>query len=259
MHFILNLLSTSGVIDALNLFFPSTIFRRLGSTGHSALSIVYWNECQLKKKINGLVQNRKWNEVLSSRLTMNEWVTPDLDTGTQSGARSHIPAVGIPWWRHQMETFSALLAICAGKSPVNSPHKGQCRGALMFSLICVWINGWVNNREAGDLRRHRAHYDVTVMPTRYCWTTGTPVFCEYFGVYDSPTQMFHRILVTLRWVNIKVAGKCRLLITPTSEVLSYMVLRMGIGYKWNVFLSIKKVSSIDISICLHKSTSYINN
>ena len=46
---------------------------------------------------------------------------------------------------------------------MNSPHKGQWRGALVFSLICVWINGWVNNREAGDLRRYRAHYDVTVM------------------------------------------------------------------------------------------------
>ena len=46
-------------------------------------------------------------------------------------------------------------------SPVNSPHKGQWRGALIFSLIC--INGWVNNYEAGDLRRHRVHYDVTVM------------------------------------------------------------------------------------------------
>ena len=44
------------------------------------------------------------------------------------------------------------------------PHKkGQWRGALMFSLICVWINDWVNNREAGDLRRYRGHYDVTVM------------------------------------------------------------------------------------------------
>ena len=42
-------------------------------------------------------------------------------------------------------------------------QKGQWHGALMFSLICVWINGWVNNGEAGDLRRHRAHYDVTVM------------------------------------------------------------------------------------------------
>ena len=64
-----------------------------------------------------------------------------------------------------METFSALLAICAGNSPVpvNSTHKGQWRGPLMFSLICVWINGWVNNGETGDLRRYRAHYDVTVM------------------------------------------------------------------------------------------------
>ena len=49
------------------------------------------------------------------------------------------------------------------QSLVNPPHIGQLRGALMFSLICARINGWVNNREAGDLRRHRAHYDVTVM------------------------------------------------------------------------------------------------
>ena len=49
------------------------------------------------------------------------------------------------------------------RSPVNSPHKGQWRGALMLCLICAWINGWVNNRETGDLRRHRAHYDVIVM------------------------------------------------------------------------------------------------
>ena len=70
-----------------------------------------------------------------------------------------------PWWRHQMEAFSALLAICAGYSPVpvNSPHRGQRRGALMFSLICVWINDWANNNEAGDLIRYRAHYDVIVM------------------------------------------------------------------------------------------------
>ena len=69
------------------------------------------------------------------------------------------------WWRHQMETFSALLALFAGNSPVTGefPHKSQWRGALGFSLICTWINGWVTNREAGDLRRHRAHYDITVM------------------------------------------------------------------------------------------------
>ena len=46
---------------------------------------------------------------------------------------------------------------------VNSPHKGQWRGTLMFSLIYVSITGWVNNRKAGDVRRYRAHYDVSVM------------------------------------------------------------------------------------------------
>ena len=49
------------------------------------------------------------------------------------------------------------------RSPVNSPHKGQWRGALMFSLICARINAWVNNSEAGGLRRNHSHYDVTVM------------------------------------------------------------------------------------------------
>ena len=49
------------------------------------------------------------------------------------------------------------------RSPVNSPHEGQWRGALMFSFIYAWINGWVNNREACYLRRHCAHYDTTVM------------------------------------------------------------------------------------------------
>ena len=71
----------------------------------------------------------------------------------------------VTWWRHQMETFSALLALCAGihRSPVYSPYKGQWHGTLKFSLICAWTNGWVKNRGAGDSRRHCAHYDVIVM------------------------------------------------------------------------------------------------
>ena len=43
------------------------------------------------------------------------------------------------------------------------PHKGQWRGALVISLICACTNDYVNNRDACDLRRHRAHSDVTVM------------------------------------------------------------------------------------------------
>ena len=99
------------------------------------------------KWISGNYSNSTWRrhhmKTLSTLLVLCEWT----------------------WWRHQMETFSALLALCAGNSPVpvNSPHKGQWRGALIFSLICARINDWVNNREAGDLRCYRGHYDVIVM------------------------------------------------------------------------------------------------
>ena len=64
-------------------------------------------------------------------------------------------------WKHFPRYWPFVRGI--HRSPVNSPHKGQWRGALMFTLICARINGWVNNREAGDLRRHRAHFDVIVM------------------------------------------------------------------------------------------------
>ena len=101
------------------------------------------------------------------------------------------------WWRHQMETFSALLAICAGNSPVpvNSPHKGQWRGALMFTLICARINGWVNNREAGDLRRYRAHYDVIVM----CSNVSKRFRSVAITVMIQPFIIFFFILWGARW------------------------------------------------------------
>ena len=64
-------------------------------------------------------------------------------------------------WKHFPHYWPFVRGI--HRSPVNSPHKGQWRGALMLSLICVWRNSWVNNLEAGDLRRYRTHYDVIVM------------------------------------------------------------------------------------------------
>ena len=69
-------------------------------------------------------------------------------------------------WKHFPGYWPFLRGI--HWSPVNSPHKGQWRGALIFSLICAWINGWVNNHVAGNLRRHRAHYDVIVMLLPLC-------------------------------------------------------------------------------------------
>ena len=52
-------------------------------------------------------------------------------------------------------------------------QKGQWRGTLIFCLICAWTNSWANNRDAGDFKRHGAHYDVTVMRAQKCW--------EWFG------------------------------------------------------------------------------
>ena len=64
-------------------------------------------------------------------------------------------------WKHFPRYWPFVRGI--HRSPVNFPHKGQWRGALMFSLMCARINSWVNNREAGDLRHYRRHYDVIVM------------------------------------------------------------------------------------------------
>ena len=64
-------------------------------------------------------------------------------------------------WKHFPRYWPFVRGI--HRPPVNSTHKGQWRGALMFSLICAWINTWVNNREAGDLRRYQVNYDVALM------------------------------------------------------------------------------------------------
>ena len=56
-----------------------------------------------------------------------------------------------------------LLSLLNLSDVRGSPHKGQWRGAMIFSLICAWTNGWVNNRDSSDLRHQYAHNDVTVM------------------------------------------------------------------------------------------------
>ena len=74
------------------------------------------------------------------------------------------------WWRHQMEAFSALLAFWSQNSPVTGEFPSQrpvTRSFDVFLWYAAWINNWVNNREVGDLRQPRAHYDVTVMQSSY--------------------------------------------------------------------------------------------
>ena len=105
---------------------------------------------------NMKIQHRKPNVYIRSSYLHNR----NFYTGNMASLYC-----SIPWWRHQMETFSALLAISAGNSPVPGEFPTQRPVTRSFDVYFDLRpnNGWVNNREAGDLRRHRAHYDVIVM------------------------------------------------------------------------------------------------
>ena len=86
-------------------------------------------------------------------------------------------------WKHLLRYWPFVRGI--HRSSVNSPHKGQWWGALMLSLICAWINAWISNREAGDLRRHRAHYDVIVV-----W----PCLCDPFARASAADEWIKTVL-----------------------------------------------------------------
>ena len=90
-----------------------------------------------------------------------------------------------------------------GNSPGNFPRKSQWHGVLVFSLICTWRNGWISNRKAGDLRRHRSHYDVTVM-CRFIvysikYTYGFVMFCCGYIMMLSRLVTFSPIMSRCPW------------------------------------------------------------
>ena len=117
-------------------------------------------------------------------------------------------------WKH----FSRYWPFVRGIhwSPVNSPHKCQCRGPLMFFFICARINDWVNKREACDLRRRRAHYDVTVMingdesypkyfrPSSLNWNTFHQIvwWCQLF--FRKPSKSFPFIHWIITWFSLQL-------------------------------------------------------
>ena len=124
-------------------------------------------------------------------------------------------------WRHQMETFSGYWPFVRGihRSLVTFPHKDQWREALVFSLTCSWIIGWVNSREAGDLRHHRAHCDVIVISkqceiltrlrhiaaklrckprTNYCWFNIKQLMFSTPCWFKTVISVFHLITTARR-------------------------------------------------------------
>ena len=92
-------------------------------------------------------------------------------------------------WKHFLRYWPFVRGI--HRSPVNSPHKGQWPRALMFSLICAWIDAWVNSREAGDLRRHGVHYDVIVMEMKWFYAS------RFIHTYTHIHIYIYRIIVIL--------------------------------------------------------------
>ena len=65
-----------------------------------------------------------------------------------------------------METFPVLLVLCSGNLPVTgefSPQRPVTRSFHVFFDLRVWTHSRANNRDTGDLRRHRTRYDITVM------------------------------------------------------------------------------------------------
>ena len=103
-------------------------------------------------------------------------------------------------WKHFPRYWPFVRGI--HRSSVNSPHKGQWRGALMFSLICACINGCVSNRTAGDLRCHHTQYDVTVMIAEIwkLWSIGSHLYyCLYHTVCLKVTFLYHIWILYHGW------------------------------------------------------------
>ena len=147
---------------------------------------------------------------ISLRLLVDSWKL-------HAPAKFYMPCFIVPTynhddvikWKHFPRNWPFVRE--SHRSLVNSPHKGQWRGALMFSVICVWINHWVDYREAGDLRRSRAHYDVTVMCCHLCykcwrksyrtWSLEAKWFSQFNSIVytDSKDPSIQRMLNMLRW------------------------------------------------------------
>ena len=127
---------------------------------------------------------------IATRCKISQWLnTHCLDSGLSSMRPKVIfwtNADDVIKWKRFLRYWPFVREI--HRSAANSPHEGQWRGALMFTLICAWRKGWVNNHEAGDLRRYRAHYDVTVMMLMTKYRFCIRIQCKDDGLSSARSQ-----------------------------------------------------------------------
>ena len=160
---------------------------------HSTLGLPYWNSYEINtpRSVFQLLMNvhcvsfyrrtqtndqskiarrimtaRKMNnvrqmltEIMNGRLQLT--VTSLLMSRTPNPVY-HVHHDDVMKWKHFPRYWPFVRGIHRSPVPGEFPAKRPVTGYFDVSLICVWINGWINNREAGDLRRHHAHYDVIV-------------------------------------------------------------------------------------------------
>ena len=138
-------------------------------------------------------------------------------------------------WTH----FSRYWPFVRGihRSPVNSSHKGQWRGALMFLRYEPWINDWVNNREAGDFRRQRAHYDIIAMKwcefSHHC-ARRYPSTWQRHEINRHSADYKFKIFSDSHWGRDKIATISQ---TTFSNAFSWMEMYdFRLRFHWNLFL-----------------------
>ena len=129
---------------------------------------------------------------MSRRMHTQHGVSSQESTLWSVGSHHRLGKTDETWWRHQMETFSASLGLCPGNEPVTGEFPSQRPVTRSFdvSFICAWTNGWVNNREAGDLRRHHTHYDVIVI----LQLSAIRIPCIFAKRYSFGSCQIHRVL-----------------------------------------------------------------
>ena len=145
--------------------------------------------------------------------------------------------------RHQLDTFPRYWPFVwrVHRSPVDSPFKGQWRGALVLSLICAWTNGWVNNRDAGDLRRRtwrslwRQKWITQFLYRNHELVTNVRTFAqismieEFYGLCQSVIEFVNWTqIINNNWNTSRVG------LYKDARVNSLIHKHMREGYKWMI-------------------------
>ena len=151
--------------------------RSLYWNGHQAFPTLVWGTCRMSKRLCTWVASVDWQVYVLHVITL----TP---------VRSHRSPRLDEWPSNMMTSsngniFPRNWPFVRGihRSPVNSPHKASDAELWCFFFICVWIDDWVNNREADDLRRYRGHYDVTVMNGLEVASSSNLMICTEYLIY----------------------------------------------------------------------------